>query len=175
MHHGDGSSSGRTPDCGSGDGEFEPPLSPEDYWLAGLLEGEGSFLCPSPSKPGYVKISIHMTDLDIVERVAYRWRVPVYSRPGQAAHHKSTYRTQLGGRRAIAEMRRLRPLMGERRRAQIDRALALAGVPRKLLTVAEREEITARLRVGEKAPALAAEFGVAREHIYKVAGGRAFA
>lgn len=40
------------------------------YWLAGLLEGEGSFLKGPPSAPRYPVLSLQMTDEDVVARVA---------------------------------------------------------------------------------------------------------
>src|SRR4051812_19042345 len=82
MNHGDGSSSGRTPGCDPGDGEFNPPLSPQDlYWIAGLLEGGGSFLPPAPSPPPIPLITIEMTDRDVRERFARL--VGVWVRPDQ--------------------------------------------------------------------------------------------
>ena len=39
-------------------------------WLAGLLEGEGSFLKAPPSDPNCPRISLEMTDKDVVERAA---------------------------------------------------------------------------------------------------------
>ena len=43
-NHGGSGAIGSTPVCDSGEYGFEPRLSPDDYWLAGLLEGEGSFM-----------------------------------------------------------------------------------------------------------------------------------
>ncbi len=42
----------------------------ELYWLAGLLEGEGSFLNAPPSAPNKPRISIQMTDLEVIQKVA---------------------------------------------------------------------------------------------------------
>ncbi len=39
------------------------------HWLAGLLEGEGSFLKPPPSAPNTPRITLQMTDEDVVQRV----------------------------------------------------------------------------------------------------------
>ena len=71
MTHGGSSSIGRALGCDPGDEEFEPPLSPQSlYWLAGLLEGEGSFLKPPLSKPTRVILSVEMTDRDVLDHVA---------------------------------------------------------------------------------------------------------
>ena len=40
------------------------------FWLAGILEGEGSFLARPPSSPNSPAIRLPMTDVDVVERVA---------------------------------------------------------------------------------------------------------
>lgn len=40
------------------------------YWLAGLLEGEGSFMKGPPSSPGLPVIRMVMIDRDVVERAA---------------------------------------------------------------------------------------------------------
>jgi len=40
------------------------------YWLAGLLEGEGSFLKPAPCEPKHPRVALCMTDFDIVMRAA---------------------------------------------------------------------------------------------------------
>lgn len=41
----------------------------ELHWLAGWLEGEGSFLRGSPSKPNSCRITAGITDKDIAEKV----------------------------------------------------------------------------------------------------------
>ena len=41
-------------------GSFAP--SAELHWLAGLLEGEGTFMTGPPSSPGLPVIAVNMTD-----------------------------------------------------------------------------------------------------------------
>lgn len=93
-------------------------------WLAGLLEGEGSFCKGPPSRPNSLQVSLQMTDEDVVARAANLFGV-AYSRgtPKKKAW-KYTYRTLLRGYPAAALMKQLRPMMGQRRQGQIDRALA---------------------------------------------------
>ena len=89
MTHGGSSSIGRALGRDPGDEEFEPPLSPQSlYWLAGLLEGEGSFLKPPPSKPTRVILSVEMTDRDLLERVAAMLAVSVYVVPLYGTHQQ---------------------------------------------------------------------------------------
>ena len=98
-----------------------PDIPPADlYWLAGLLEGEGSFLKPPPSSPASPRVAVEMTDRDVVERVgrvlgAIAQPMPDRNNP----RWKPTYRALIGGERAADLMRLLHPLMGLRRQAQI--------------------------------------------------------
>jgi hypothetical protein len=87
---------------------------------------------------------------------------------------KPAYAIRLTHARAANLMRMLRPFMGERRRTQIDAALAAreaALVGRRthyVLSAADRAAIADRFKAGERAVDLAGEFGVVREHVYKI-------
>jgi hypothetical protein len=94
------------------------------HWLAGLLEGEGSFLKPPPSSPGSPQVSVQMTDLDVILRVEGLLGIRHTICLPKESHHKISYTVRLRGGRAARLMIRLRPLMGTRRQGQIDRALA---------------------------------------------------
>ena len=94
-------------------------------WLVGLLEGEGSFLKAPPSSPNCPRISLEMTDRDIVERAATLMGGNAVERINlRNVLWKPAYRVSLKGSRAVALMQILYPKMGVRRRAQIDAALA---------------------------------------------------
>lgn len=95
----------------------------ELHWLSGLLEGEGSFCCPPPSEPGRVRIQLHMTDEDVVKRVADLWGQGYWQTSVAKEHYSPAFRTQLRGKAAEALMLKLHPLMGARRKSQIERAL----------------------------------------------------
>lgn len=101
----------------------------ETAWLAGLLEGEGTFCSfwghQSGGRVLRSYVSLEMSDLDIVRRAAEmtgcRTVVEIAPRkPGR----KTTYQISLRGAEAIALMLRVEPLMGERRRDAIWRAVA---------------------------------------------------
>jgi hypothetical protein len=86
------------------------------HWLAGILEGEGSFQLERPA------IALEMTDRDIVQRVANIFQVPVYElkrRPGS----KQAYKAVLTGNLAIQWMMTLYSLLGVRRKARIREVL----------------------------------------------------
>lgn len=92
-------------------------------WLAGLLEGEGTFT----SMTNYPLISVEMADLDVMQRAAQILDAHVRPRTterGPARGWSPTFCMAVSGARASDWMKALRPWMGERRRGQIDRALA---------------------------------------------------
>lgn len=93
------------------------------YWLAGLLEGEGSFCKGPPSRPNSIQISLQMTDEDVVARVATLFGVAYARSLPKKRKWKVIYRTVLRGYPAFLLMQKLRPLMGQRRQGQIDAAL----------------------------------------------------
>jgi hypothetical protein len=94
------------------------------YWLAGLLEGEGSFQKPAPSEPKYPRITLRMTDLDIVQKVVrFFGRNYIHTHKSKQANHKDCYSTLVKGNPAVQLMRQLYPLMGERRKQQIEDAI----------------------------------------------------
>lgn len=141
-----------------------PPLGgetgwPAFVWLAGLLEGEGTFLKPAPSCPCSPIISCRMTDLDIVELVAAAFGTSVQ------ACDKGPYRTEyaatIRGSRAVRLMRLLRPMMGVRRRAAIDRALANYSPPVRKLNFDDAESIRRRYEDGERIASIARSYQVA--------------
>jgi hypothetical protein len=120
------------------------------HWLAGLLEGEGTFIMGPPSAPRSPAIALHMTDQDVVERAARLLDCAVNRVPARRDHWSDAYVMRVRGPRAVEWMKRLRPLMGERRRQQIDRALAsYAPDPTRLLDDARAAEALRRLAAGE--------------------------
>lgn len=95
------------------------------FWLAGLLEGEGSFCAPVPSAPNRPIIALEMCDRDVVERAARLMGIgSIYTqRRGLVRGHRCSHQVHLRGAAAAELMLDLDPLLGERRRAQILRAL----------------------------------------------------
>lgn len=97
--------------------------SSELYWLAGILEGEGTFGAPPPSSPGSPFMRVAMTDSDVVERVARLWgRAVCVDDKRPAPHLKAVFITTIKGAAAVEWMRCLYLLFGARRRLQIDNA-----------------------------------------------------
>jgi hypothetical protein len=142
-------------------------------WLAGLLEGEGSFLVGPPSAPRYPVLALQMTDEDVVARVAVmfgrklgRWQSP-------RAREQPVFLVRITGAKAVAWMMALRPLMGERRRAQIDRAVAShAPTPTARLDDCAALQALRLLEGGSTVRQVAERFGTSIWCIYDLRGGR---
>lgn len=101
----------------------------EIHWIAGILEGEGSFLKGPPSAPNKPVISLQMTDKDTIEKCAKFFGVSVqsYQRKGlnqSGKSYKEVYMCLIRGRRAVEYMNILSPLMGVRRKQQICDAIS---------------------------------------------------
>jgi hypothetical protein len=92
-------------------------------WIAGLLEGEGSFIANRATRSSYPVIKVEMCEREVIERAARLLDTRVWlvaSREGW----RPTYVAQIAGHRAAEWMRALRPCMGLRRTAAIDAALS---------------------------------------------------
>ena len=98
----------------------------EIAWLAGLLEGEGSFHFTMVGKCPNNRIQLSMTDKDIMERVAKMFFTTFSTLPPQGLMRKDKnyYRVYICGANSRAVMRAIRPFMGQRRKKEIDKQLA---------------------------------------------------
>jgi hypothetical protein len=92
-------------------------------WLAGLLEGEGSFMVGTPARPRTVSLSVNMTDKDVIERFASLVISGIQLSRLNVPNLKPQYRAQVGGGSGVSLMRILLPHMGCRRREQIQRVI----------------------------------------------------
>ena len=91
-------------------------------WVAGLLEGEGSF----HHKGKCVIVQLSMTDRDVVAKAAQLIgsKAVGYKRPSRPCG-KPMFYCYLGGDRADVLMQQLLPFMGERRSMRIRELLEL--------------------------------------------------
>lgn len=97
-----------------------PPSDTDLSWLAGLLDGEGSFF--KGKNNGLARIECQMTDEDTIAKAARLMGVG-YGKRKPLPGRKTIYRLALTGPRAEIVMRELTPLMGTRRQQQIRDAL----------------------------------------------------
>jgi hypothetical protein len=93
------------------------------YWLAGFLEGEGSFSYPRSSRD-YAVVSAVSTDKDVATRVARLLGVKMYGPYRYGDNKKPYWSVAQRGSKGAGWMRVLQPLMGRRRQAQIRKTLA---------------------------------------------------
>ena len=101
-------------------------------WLAGLLEGEGSFCwakhesykTKNNPKGRYATVQVCSTDRDVIAEAARLMRTNVmgpYSYPQRKkASYKPVYVTNRRGAKAIILAKRLHPYMCDRRQKQIE-------------------------------------------------------
>jgi hypothetical protein len=143
---------------------------PALFWLAGLLEGEGSFLKPIPSAPGQPIASCRMTDLDVVELVATAFGTSVQA--NDKGRHRTEFAALLRGARAVEPMTVLRPMMSRRRKQAIDRAVVGYTPPAPRLSHREVEEICQRRSKRQTISSLARSYGVSRPTIRSVLTGQ---
>ena len=95
-----------------------------NFYLSGLLEAEGSFLKGPPSSPNDPKISIQMSDKDIINKVANMWETGYTSwqRSGitkSGNPYKKMYCAICRGKKGLEVMRLLHPFLSKRRQQQI--------------------------------------------------------
>lgn len=141
-------------------------------WLAGILEGEGSFLKGPPSAENQPRISIQMTDHDVVLRVSNLFDVQYICTTSdkRSPKWKTAFRTSIKGSKAIALMKILHPFMGARRQEQIRVAIASyksrkPGDNTRKLTREQVEEIRASK---EHSEAVAVKFKVSGKTIREI-------
>lgn len=106
--------------------KYRPHLSERDdvIWLAGLLEGEGSF---DLHRGKYPRVRVGMTDRDVIGRAATLIgsgvRLSLKREP-----YAATWHAEVSGPKAVAVMRAILPHMGARRSGRIAQILGHAEV-----------------------------------------------
>jgi len=147
------------------------------YWLAGYLEGEGSFMKGSPSNPNQPIIVVSSTDEDVIQKVAQLFgrRYQKISNERQTERGwKPAFAVRLRGTKAVELMRKLLPIMGERRQAQIKKALDSHNpdIKKKLSDQQVLEILSTSLEKRGSQKALARRYGVSRWTIRNILEGK---
>jgi hypothetical protein len=147
----------------------------ELHWLAGLLEGEGTFMTGPPSSPRMPILAVNMTDEDVMARLGRIFNRKVQVVRARNVRWRTSYQLRVQGSDAVRWMRLLRPLMGSRRQAQIDRAVAsYAPRPVAILDDVTAYQALTALASGATVKEVAARFGVTIWCIYDLRLGRTF-
>lgn len=101
------------------------------HWLVGLLEGEGSFMAASPSRPNEPRLEVEMKDYPVMARYAALIGATVITRKRKRFNKTDNrdevvtiYRVRVAGKRAVRLMRAVQPYLCSRRQQQIVAALA---------------------------------------------------
>lgn len=149
-------------------------------WLAGWLEGEGSFCAGPPAQPHVPSILATSTDKDVIDRAAAILGCRAYAYRRQREHHKQPYRLAKRGAGAVEWMMLLRPLMGERRRVQIDVAVASFAPPPanrggSAITLDRVREIRRLAAAGAGTASIARALGVESSTVSRIKNRRTFA
>ena len=91
-------------------------------WLAGLLEGEGSFFTASHKRQP--KLALGMTDEDVVRRASLLMGGVAICKTKPQHPNKPQYKLVLAGGRAVGVMMTIYSFMGARRKAAIQQVIA---------------------------------------------------
>lgn len=138
----------------------------DKYWLAGLLEGEGTF--------GFHKkpmITLEMTDKDVVERVSELFGTSVMFLPKRQDNWKDTYKVRVTGKKAVIIMMDIRHIMGSRRQGKIDEILSKYE-PRKVLDKKTVDKIFALHEQGFNQTSIGVAVGFSRSLVGMVLTGK---
>lgn len=144
------------------------------FWLAGFLEGEGSFFC---NKQKSLRVSAASTDKDVIKYLAWIVDDGRLTGPYQPSYpgSKQMWYWHAQGQEAADLMRLLRPLMSLRRKKQITAALrSWDGRGRKLvkLSAEQVKGIRRELRKGTRtAREIAETYGTERYSVYNIKYG----
>lgn len=97
-------------------------------WLAGFLEGEGSFIAYTwKGRPTYYapRIQVVSTDIDVMEKACKIMGSKLYGPYCYMEGKKKHWQTQVNNKKAAEIMLLILPFMGERRSIKIKELLSL--------------------------------------------------
>jgi|GEM_PF-1426840 len=155
------------------------------HWLAGLLEGEGSFGAITAQGWSQIRpiISIQMNDEDVIGRVAQLFDLKYAVVPPPKPHWGIAYKLHIRGERAYDLMKLLYPLMGQRRQSQINKVfsqytpapnVSVKYYQNPILNDDKVRQIKRRIAAGEFARSIAADFGVTIYMIREISQGKSW-
>jgi hypothetical protein len=122
-------------------------------WLAGLFEGEGTIYAHKVGARHYAHLSITSTDYDVLEKVAALTGAKIYERPNDPSRigKRTIYNAAIsksGVALALAAL--MLPWLGERRRDQIAKTVALVNANGPDLRGGPEVWQTRRARYGQR-------------------------
>ncbi len=145
------------------------------HWLAGFLEGEGSFLKGPPSCSNLPIVQAVTTDEDVIYRVSQLFNtkhMEVCKERNIVNGWKPAYTVRLKGKKAVRLMKKLLPLMGERRQQQIQKAISSYDPKITSLDDNDVRKIKKLLKKGLFQREIAKKFKIRRETVNKINRGK---
>lgn len=137
------------------------------YWLAGWLEGEGSFVKGPPSNPTGLAISGVSTDIDTIAKVADLLDTKFYKTSKTKEYYKDAYIACIKHQKARDLMIILKPLMSARRQTQIEHALSTRLPIKHGISQENALEMLSLYNSGIKQSMIASQFNFSREAVNK--------
>lgn len=147
-------------------------------WLAGYLEGEGSFLAGPPSDPNMSRIQLQTTDEDVAIEISAYFGVK-YHRAKPKEGCKTPFCIAKRGSEAVRLMKAVFPLMSRRRQEQIQVAIKAYKVtpqriPHAKFSQSDIEAIKA-MRAGKMTVRrIAAYYNVSHPVISRICNGQSY-
>jgi len=146
-------------------------VSPEDVaYCAGLYEGEGTVVYGSNNK-GPIRAKIGSTDRDVLEILQQRAGGGYIYGPfiPHGLGSKPHFLWNINGQLAVEFLLAIYPLLGTRRKAQIDRRLSVWELrPKRKVTPSDYEDIFNRRTRGETYKSIGESYGVGFARIWQV-------
>ncbi len=95
-------------------------------WVAGIIEGEGSIMALAMSGGVYPRVSVQMTDRDVLDRLQVSTTMGHVSGPALRGESKPIWTWQVTRQFDVeALLEAIRPWMGVRRTSKIDEVLGV--------------------------------------------------
>lgn len=152
---------------------FMPYLPVNCAWMAGLLEGEGSFGRKQEGTiHGSIVVSCHMTDRDVLQKLLDTVGAGTLTGPYKNGKvgHKLRYMFRVSGTPAYNLMAAVRPHVGERRGKTIDRlVLAYNAFTPKVFTFEHRSGVIQETEIAED---WCREMGLSSSGLYRTLVGQ---
>lgn len=142
------------------------PMKDTDIaWIAGLFEGEGSITIVN----NVVRVTIQMTDLDILQRVQDVFGGRIYSCSKQVDHHKDSWKwTITSTKEALEFIQLIYPYLGNRRKTKADEALVKGQNVRSIKVEHLKRKVFALRSYGMTHKDIAGQLGYDRSYITKI-------